>query len=174
MSEVHVRVLRDDDDRSAFESGDADLDRFFRKYAGQNQFRHHIGVTYVADDGSSIVGFVTLTAGDIEIERLPERSRKKLPAYPLPILRIARLASSRQARSLGVGRLLLRFSLEMALDMAGQLGCVGVVVDAKEEAVAFYERYGFEPFEVLQGGSDARPAPVAMFLPLGSIPERPA
>ena len=28
--------------------GDEDLDRFFRKYAGQNQFRLHVGTTYVA------------------------------------------------------------------------------------------------------------------------------
>jgi hypothetical protein len=36
---IEIRPLRPDDDRQAFSSGDADLDRFFRKYAGQNQFR---------------------------------------------------------------------------------------------------------------------------------------
>jgi hypothetical protein len=34
--------------RTAFRSGDPDLDRFLVKYAGQNQFRHHIGTSYVA------------------------------------------------------------------------------------------------------------------------------
>ena len=45
---IDIRPLRRDDNRQAFSSGDADLDRFFHKYAGQNQFRLHIGTTYVA------------------------------------------------------------------------------------------------------------------------------
>lgn len=43
--EIEIRPLRPDDDRSSFLSGDVELDRFFRKYAGQNQFRLHFGVT---------------------------------------------------------------------------------------------------------------------------------
>jgi len=31
------------DDRSAFRSESIELDRFFHRYTGQNQFRHHIG-----------------------------------------------------------------------------------------------------------------------------------
>jgi GNAT superfamily N-acetyltransferase len=83
---------------------------------------------------------------------------------------VARLAAAHEMQGKGVGKLLLRFALQLALDMARDVGCVGVVVDAKEEAVAFYERYGFESFDVVQGGSNARPMPLAMFLPLGSIP----
>lgn len=40
---IEVRLLRQEDDRSQFRSGQPDLDRFFARYAGQNQFRHHIG-----------------------------------------------------------------------------------------------------------------------------------
>ena len=43
---IEVRLLRQEDDRSRFRSGQPDLDRFFARYAGQNQFRHHIGSTY--------------------------------------------------------------------------------------------------------------------------------
>ena len=39
---MEIRALRPSDDRSAFQSGDEALDRFFRRYAGQNQFRHYI------------------------------------------------------------------------------------------------------------------------------------
>jgi hypothetical protein len=53
MAELEVRVLQPGDDRSGFVSGDPDLDRFFQKYAGQNQFRYHVGTTYVAvSDGT--------------------------------------------------------------------------------------------------------------------------
>ncbi len=41
---MEIRALRTSDDRSAFQSGDEALDRFFHRYAGQNQFRHYLGV----------------------------------------------------------------------------------------------------------------------------------
>lgn len=45
---MEIRPLHEGDDRSQFQSGDSDLDRFFQKFAGQNQFRHYLGVSYVA------------------------------------------------------------------------------------------------------------------------------
>ena len=48
---MEIRALREEDDRAAFRSGDPDLDRFLHRYAGQNQFRHHVGTTYVAVEG---------------------------------------------------------------------------------------------------------------------------
>ena len=43
MTEIEVRALAPGDDRSGFASGNSDLDRFFQKYAAQNQFRQHVG-----------------------------------------------------------------------------------------------------------------------------------
>ncbi len=170
MKGVHVRALKPEDDRSRFASGDEDLDRFFRRYAGQNQFRHHLGITYIATDDESIHGFLTVAASAIEIQDLPQKRQRGLPAYPLPVLRIARLASSAQTRGKGIGKVLLRTAFALAAGMAEKVGCVGVVVDAKEEAVSFYERYGFEAFEVREGESNVRPRPTLLFLPLGIIP----
>ena len=55
---IEVRPLRLHDRRDQFASGDIDLDRFFQKFAGQNQFRLHIGTTYVAVGADEIVGFI--------------------------------------------------------------------------------------------------------------------
>ncbi len=71
MANIEVRPLRPEDDRSRFRSGNEDLDRFFARYAGQNQCRHHIGTTYVADDSEAVVAFVTVSASHIEIDQLP-------------------------------------------------------------------------------------------------------
>jgi hypothetical protein len=60
---VEIRALRPADDRARFRSGDPDLDRFFQAYAGQNQFRHHIGTTYVAVEGAELCGCVTVSRG---------------------------------------------------------------------------------------------------------------
>src|ERR1700722_1890547 len=99
---MEIRALRESDDRASFRSGDPDLDRFLAKYAGQNQFRHHIGVTYVAVDKDRIYGYATVAAGAIEIDPLPATKQKKLPQYPLPILRLGRLAVAESAQGQGV------------------------------------------------------------------------
>jgi len=166
---MEIRALRPTDDRSTFRSGDEALDRFLHRYAGQNQFRHYLGVTYVAVDGGRVLGFATVAPRHIVIEDLPERARKKLPSYPLPVLGLARLAIDESARGAGLGARLLRYVLELAVKMADELGCAGVVIDAKPGAIDFYAKFGFTPFEQLEGESDARPRPTTMWLPIQAI-----
>jgi GNAT superfamily N-acetyltransferase len=168
---VAVRRLEPHDDRAPFRSGNVELDRFFLRYAGQNQFRHHIGTTYVAvrEDGF-IAGFATVSASEVATAVLSATKRKRLPRYPLPVLRLARLAVDERARGQRVGSLLLRAVLVLAQRMARDVGCVGVVVDAKPEAVPFYEKLGFVPLEVTAGQLGDRPEPLPMFLEVGLVP----
>ena len=116
-----------------------------------------------------MAGYATIAPGHIEIENLPAARRKRLPQYPLPILRLARLAVDRSFQGQGFGKQLLRFVLNLALQMAGNFGCVGVVVDAKSEAVSFYRRFGFIVLEVVEGESPARPLATAMFLSVRDV-----
>lgn len=166
---MEIRPLQEADDRLGFKSGNADLDRFFRLFAGQNQFRHHIGVTYVALESNRILGFATIAVGHIEIEDLPISARRKLPRYPLPIVRLARLAVDESAQGQGVGAQLLRFVLILAVRISRDVGCIGVIVDAKRDAIDFYSRFGFIASDALEGQSNARPQPVMMFLSVREI-----
>jgi GNAT superfamily N-acetyltransferase len=169
VQEIRIRRLEPQDDRSGFRSGNIDLDRFFQRYAGQNQFRHHIGTTYVAVQGDQIVGFATVSSGELAAETLTKALRRRLPAYPVPILRLARLAVDERFQGHGIGSLLLRSMLELALEMRDRVGCVGVVVDAKPDAVDFYTALGFTPTPLVSGSLGDRPEPIAMFLPIREI-----
>ena len=167
---LEIRKLAPEHDRSRFRCGNADLDRFFARYAGQNQFRHHIGTTYVAiDEAGVIAGFATVSASELLPDRIPRSKRKRLPHYPVPVLRLARLAVDEGFRGQGVGSLLLRAVLLLAAQVADDIGCVGVVVDAKPDAVAFYEKLGFLRLEVTSGELGDRPQPQAMFLEIGQV-----
>lgn len=166
---MYVRALHADDDRNAFRSGDADLDRYFHKYAGQNQFRHHLGTTYVAVEDQRILGFVTVSPGQLESESLSTSLSRRLPRYPLPILRLARLAVDASYRNRGIGKDLLRAVFELALRMAADYGCVGIAVDANPEAIAFYAKFGFTPKTAVAGEQHASPKPVPMFLPISKL-----
>lgn len=167
---VELRPLRRSDDRTSFRSGDEALDLYFRRYAGQNQFRHHVGVTYVAVEGDELLAFVTVSPGTVDADDLA--SGRRMPPYPVPVLRVARLAVDFRARGRGLGRAMLRMCIELAEKMRDELGCVGLLVDAKQGAVGFYRGFGFQPVEAELGGLDARPAPTLMFLPLGAVPRR--
>lgn len=169
---ISIRRLEPHDDRSAFRSGNIELDRFLARYAGQNQFRHHIGTTYVAvDEGGKITGFATVAASELATAHLPETKRRRLPAYPIPVLRLARLAVDEHARGQGIAQALLRAVFALAHRMAADMGCSGVVVDAKLEAVDFYRKLGFVELQADAGQLGDRPQPLPMFLELGAIPK---
>jgi GNAT superfamily N-acetyltransferase len=166
---VEIRPLARNDDRGGFSCGQADLDRFFEHYAGQNQFKLHLAVTYVAVVEGRIMGFATVAASALERAAIPSaRQRKRLPGYPLPVLRLARLGVDTQAQGLGIGRALLRHVLVLALEQRDRLGCVGVVTDAKSGAVRFYEGLGFLALEGVREGLLAG-EPLPMFLGIETI-----
>lgn len=167
---TEIRPLQPSDDRSQFRSGQPELDYFFQAFAGQNQFRHHIGVTHVAVDGTiGIVGYITLSAAHLTKEEIEDSApeARKFPNYPLPVLRLSRLAVDENSKGRRIGELLLKHALITAVAMRDQFGCVGLIVDAKTDAVSFYARYGFVECEVLEG--DLRQSPIMMFLPMKKL-----
>lgn len=166
---IEIRLLLAGDDRTRFESGDRFLDAYFHRYAGQNQFRHRIGATYVAIESGTICGFVTVAPGVIQIEQLSVADQARLPRYPIPVLRIARLAVGSTHQRLRIGEALLGYALRLALRTGREIGCAGVLVDAKPKAVAFYENYGFRQTNTVEG--ELRNAPVSLFLGIHSIPD---
>jgi GNAT superfamily N-acetyltransferase len=169
--ELEIRPLRPDDDSTTFSCGQPDLDRFFHHYAGQNQFNLHLAVTYVAVVRERLMGFATVSVGSLERTALPStRMRRRLPGYPLPVLRLARLGVDHRVQGAGVGRALLRHVLALALEQRDSLGCIGAVTDAKPEAVAFYGRYGFEPLEGVREGA-LHGGATPLFLTLVSVAE---
>lgn len=169
MAELEIRLLRREDDRSGFSCGEPALDRFFQHYAGQNQFRYHLATNWVAVRDRDVLGFTTVTSGSIERRAMPDpQLRRRLPAYPLPVLRLARLGVDRRTQGRGLGDALVRHALLMALVQRDQVGCVGVVTDAKPAALGFYERLGFSPLSgVREGLLHGDPTP--MFLAIATI-----
>ena len=169
MADLEIRLLRREDDRSAFSCGEPALDRFFQHYAGQNQFKLHLAATWVAVRDERILGFATVASGSIERRAAPdERLRRRMPDYPLPVLRLARMGVDRGAQGLGLGSALVAHVLRLALSQREQVGCVGVVTDAKPGAVSFYVGLGFTRLEgVREGLLHGDPTP--MFLDIATI-----
>lgn len=142
---LRIELLEARHRREGFDCGNAELNDFLRRQAGQQQ-RRGFGKTYVAlaDNGLDVIGFVTVSVGQVEAQAMP--SQLKLPRHPAPMLRIGRLAVDKRVQGLGNGQDLLSFALRLALEFAERVGLYAVVVDAKDaQAAEFYRRLHFEP-----------------------------
>ncbi|TSA00416.1 MAG: GNAT family N-acetyltransferase [Rhodocyclaceae bacterium] len=140
---VAILLLNAQHRREGFDCGNAALNDFLLRQAGQQQ-RRGFGKTYVAvaEDAVSVTGFVTLSAGQVATSALP--GHLKLPRYPTPMLRIGRLAVDVRQQGNGIGRDLLAFALRLAVEFSQRVELYAVVVDAKhDKAKAFYVRMGF-------------------------------
>ena len=146
QTKIVFQKLAASDDRTAFDCGVAPLNDFLKKYARQNQ-ELSVGVTYIAktEEQQTILGFYTLSSGQIFFQDVPEEITKKLPRYPIPIVRIGRLARDLSTKGTGMGELLLIDALKRILFLADALGIYGAEVHAKDiHAKRFYEQYGFQ------------------------------
>jgi len=135
-------------DRAAFSCGEPTLDRYLKEQASQHH-RDGIATTHVllADgETSRIVGFYTLSAAQVVLDEIAEPDRRRLPRYPVPCARLARLAVDSTARGRGFGALLIAHAVERCLRLRDELGIRLLVVDAlNENAERFYRTYGFTP-----------------------------
>jgi predicted N-acetyltransferase YhbS len=162
---ANVRSLRREDDPSSFRSGHKDLDRFLVRHATRNHFDLKLARTYVVAEGARILGYVTLTGGALRGVELPACDGLDFPGYPLPVVVLARLAVAADAQRQGVGEALMRFTFDVAVSQSERIGCIGVAVDSKVDAVPYYERFGFRRFD----RSERRTDTTAMFLALRLI-----
>jgi GNAT superfamily N-acetyltransferase len=143
--------LRPDDVVVGFRCGKHPLDDFFARHALTND-RAGICRVYVlrrckADPPNlpPILGFYTLSMASVTAESLSSVLRENLPRYPLPVALIGRLAVDERAQGRRLGEVILLDALRRALDAAEVVGCMGVIVDAKDEgAERFYAKYDFE------------------------------
>jgi GNAT superfamily N-acetyltransferase len=134
-------------DRRRFDCGEPALNDFLARHARQNQdsgvARSFVAVT--AEQPERILGYYSLAVGAMARTNLPDKAAKRFPNFPIPIVRLARLAVDRQAQGLGLGDHLLMDALHRCRQAARDVGIVAVVIDAKHErARAFYARYEFE------------------------------
>ena len=138
-------------DRAGFECGVEPLNRYLKTLAVQHRAKG-IATSFVLVDPAQptrILGYYSLSAATLAFERLADSDRKGLPAYPIPAVRIGRLASSISGRGTGIGELLLQNAVKRTLQARGTLGVCAIVVEAKDaSAEAFYRRYGFRLCDV--------------------------
>jgi len=138
-----IEKLRREHRVESFDCGKEPLNRFLIRFALQSQFAGS-AQTYLALSENEVVGYYTLTFGDVAFDDAPERLRKGIPRHPIPLMILARLAVASTWARKGIGSGLLKDALGRTLAAADIAGLRAFAVHAKDdEARAFYERFDF-------------------------------
>lgn len=149
-------------DREGFACGEPTLDAYLRQQAAQHH-RAGISTTHVLVDDSDparILGYYSLSAAQLLLTDLQEADRKRLPSYPVPAIRMGRLAVLASEQGKRHGDYLLAHAVARCLGLRELLGVRVLLVDAlHEKAVRFYRAYGFR---------EATANSHTLYLPLGN------
>jgi predicted N-acetyltransferase YhbS len=126
-----------------FDCGKPDLNDWLLRHARQAQGSGSAR-TFVVADGDRVVGYFSLTVGQIDTLEAPERIRKGMGQYPVPVVILARLAVSTQDQGRGIGFGLLQDAIRRTMLIAEQAAIRAMLTHPiDEEAARFYTRFGF-------------------------------
>jgi len=142
-----IEGVRKDHQRNDFDCGHPFLNEYLRHFARQND-NHGVARAYVMvpEAGNPVVGYYTLSAGEIVFENIPAATRRRLPKYPIPVARIGELAVDNSCQGAGLGGQLMLDAFERIASAAEEVAVWAIVVEPIDQhAVSFYQRFGFEP-----------------------------
>jgi len=136
------------------------LNDYLKRFATGNH-RKNIGKTFVLFSKQNIIGYYTISMGNVDFRYLPARYQTGLPKYPIPVARIGRLAVASEAQGQGFGKILIVDAFKRIWEASQMIASYAVIVDAKDDkAVSFYEHFGFCSFENEK---------MSLFLPLTAL-----
>jgi GNAT superfamily N-acetyltransferase len=145
---LSLERLGADHDLSPFQSGNDELDSWLLRHALAAQqmdtARTFLLLRAGVGESGRVVGYFSLTMGSVLRAEAPAKLIRGLPAYPVGMVLLARLAVDRSEQGTGLGALLLAEALRKAVAAGEAAAARLVVVDAIDDAAAgFYAHHGF-------------------------------
>lgn len=128
-----------------FDCGKPALNDWLLRHARQAQASGSAKTFVVVDEGR-VAGYYSLTVGQVDTLGAPERIRKGMGQYPIPVAILARMAVALDYQGRGIGVGLLQDAIRRTLAIAEQVGIRALLTHPiDEEAARFYGRFGFIP-----------------------------
>lgn len=126
-----------------FDCGKWLLNDWLIRYARQAQTSGS-AKTYVVTENERVVSYFSLTVGQIDTLDAPERIRKGMGQYPIPVVILARLVVDLAYQGRGIGIGMLRDAIRRMFIIAEQAGIRAMLTHPiDEQAARFYKRFGF-------------------------------
>jgi len=148
-------VLQQNSDLTSFTCIEPELNNFLKEDSKIYQ-KTHMAITYLVHYEGNVAGYFTLVNDNIFYEHVEEDDRPSFFIHKrYPAIKIARLATSQKYERRGIGEIMLKVVIKLALNISEISGCRILTVDAKPKAVGFYIKYGFR--KVLRKSDDTIP-----------------
>ena len=136
-------VLHDKHLLEQFDCGNPSLNEWLLRHARQAQSSGS-AKTFVISDDNIVIGYFSLTVGQVETYETPERIRRGMGQYPIPVVILARLAVSINHQGLGIGVGMLQDAIRRTLKISEQVGIRALLTHPIDDRASnFYERFGF-------------------------------
>ena len=136
-------VLHDKHLLEQFDCGNPSLNEWLLRHARQAQSSGS-AKTFVISDDNIVIGYFSLTVGQVETYEAPERIRRGMGQYPIPVVILARLAVSINHQGLGIGVGMLQDAIRRTLMISEQVGIRALLTHPIDDRASnFYERFGF-------------------------------
>lgn len=97
-----------------------------------------LGVTYLVFHDSDLVGFVTVSMTCLSLADLREGEKVEGVRVPYPALLLGRLAVDKRLRGKGIGTLLCKFAIGLAVEISNTIGCRYVALHTLPDRAGFY------------------------------------
>ena len=143
-----VKLDKATHDRQHFDCGVESLNNYLKVMANQQSQKDNTRTFVLVEEQNSarVIGYYTLTMTPIDLSALPDKLQKKHHNASSGGL-IARLAIDKRYAKQGYGEWLLIDALNRLLQASETVAFPVVIVDAKDGAIGFYEKFGFTPFQ---------------------------
>jgi len=144
MSLSAPKALNADHRLEDFECGKPALTTWLIRHARQAQSSGS-AKTFVVNDALRVTGYFSLTVGQIDTFDAPDRIRRGMGQYPIPLVILARLAVDLDYQRQGLGYSLLQDAILRTLVIVDQAGIRALLTHPiDKDAEAFYRHFGFQ------------------------------
>lgn len=151
-----------------FNCDDEDLNSFLlEKSIGYSN--ELLATTFVIEDTNETIAYFSIFNDSVKVHDIEFASKSaakrflsNLVSHPkrhlkyFPALKIGRLAVTNSQKTGGIGKSIIYFIIDKALQQNEICACKLITVDAYDKSLGFYEKMGFTYFSDLDKGKDTR------------------
>lgn len=160
-SETHIKP---------FECGDTDLNGFLNEKAIPYK-KDLLATTYILESENKTIAYLSIYNDALTVQENQFASKsafkrwiKEILNHPkrhlrhFPAIKIGRLAvcEATKKERRGIGKALVNFVIDLALEQNSKCACQLLTVDAYEKSLGFYEKLGFKFLYEYDKGKDTR------------------
>ncbi len=129
-----------------FTCGDPALDEFLTTDEVELYEKEKLGRTFLVYYEHELVAYFTISMDSLRREYVHRKSKNDfvLKVEEIPAMKIGRLAVAEEEQNKGFGRIIMKYIVGKALRMGAGIGVRFLIVQAKPDAIPFYEKCGFD------------------------------